>query len=344
MQKEDLDNFYDSALLFLGKEMEAEERELFVQQLDSDVRLKRLFFQLKDVWEYHRLKQASSKIDLNDAWHQMLEKHKMNISDDKPRKRWLFNSVVWQSAAAFIVLIGIGWLITYLTSNSINENNLAHFIECSKGDMVRMALSDGTYVWLNSDSKLELQQDFSPANRRMGLVGEAYFEVKSDSVHPFTIDVAGYQVTVKGTSFNLRHYPDENLFQTSLEEGIVQVNRANKMITLKQGEQLNINTITGDQTLVASNNVHQFSAWRSGRLVFDNMPMEHLIKHIERWYNHTIVINDEELLQQKFSGVLKHNKSVEHIMKVLSITHPINYKIVEDTIYIEQLKPEQRIR
>lgn len=344
MQKEDLDNFYDSALLYLGNEMEAEERELFVQQLDSDVRLKRLFFQLKDVWEYHRLKQASSKINLNDVWHQMVEKHKMNFTSYKPRKRWLYSSVVWQSAAVFIVLIGIGWLITYLTSNSINENNLAHSIECSKGDMVRMTLSDGTYVWLNSDSRLELQQDFSPANRRMGLVGEAYFEVKSDSVHPFTIDVADYQVTVKGTSFNLRHYPDENLFQTSLEEGVVQVNSAKKATTLQEGEQLNINTITGDQTLVKSEDVQQFSAWRSGRLVFENMPMEQLVKHIERWYNHTIVINDEELMRLKFSGVLKHNKSVEHIMKILCVTHPINYRIVEDTIYIEQLKPEQRVR
>ncbi len=341
MQKEDLDNFYDSAILFLGNEMAAEEAERFVQLLDSDPERKKLYFQLKDVWEYHRLKQASSAIDLNAAWNQMVDTHRMDFSDSMPPKRKLWHRVAWQSAAVLMVLVGIGWLISNLSS-SMNGNQLAHTIECSKGDMVKMALSDGTYVWLNSDSKMKLRQDFSSTNRHMGLVGEAYFEVKSDSMHPFTIDVAGYQVTVKGTSFNLRHYPEENLFQTSLEEGIIQVNAANRAITLKQGEQLNINTITGDEELVKRDDLQQYSAWRSGRLVFNNMPLESLVTHIERWYNHQIVINDEELLKQTFSGVLKHNKSIEHIMKVLSLTHPIKYEIVEDTIYIDELKTKTK--
>ena len=89
-------------------------------------------------------------------------------------------------------------------------------------------------------------QNFSNTNRQLSMTtGEAFFDVKSDSLNPFKIDVAGYQVEVKGTSFNLRYYPEEELFQTSLEEGIVKVHKDDVVFNLEPGDQLNVNTITG---------------------------------------------------------------------------------------------------
>jgi ferric-dicitrate binding protein FerR (iron transport regulator) len=338
MQKEDLNNFYDSAISYLSGEMESVKKETFIDLLNKDDKLKVLFFQLKDVWEYHRLKEQSSKINLDVVWNQMLKKQdSLTDESNKPIVKRMKNWY-WQSVAAVIIVFGLLWQFNNLKSIFAKDNMLAHVIECSKGDMVKVSLSDGTLVWLNSDSKFELKENFSPTNRQVSLVGEAFFDVKSDSLNPFTIDVANHKVSVKGTSFNLRHYPDENLFQTSLEEGIVEVNSGSKVLKLSPGEQLNVNTLTGENKLLKKQNLQQYSAWRTGRLEFENLPLDQLAKHIERWYNHSIVISDEELLKLKFSGVLKHNKSVEHIMRVLSLSQPIKYNIDEDTIFIEQLK------
>ncbi|WP_430817617.1 FecR family protein [Carboxylicivirga sp. RSCT41] len=337
MQKEDLNRFYDSAISYLGNEMAEGEKEVFIDSLNEDDKLKGLFFQLKDVWEYHQLKEQSSKIDLDLVWEQMVSKQQAK-ADTSLRSKRNIKSWYWQSAAAVLVVAGLLWLFNSVKSPLTGNQTLAHVIECSKGDMVKISLSDGSYVWLNSDSKLSLDENFSSQNRQLSLVGEAFFDVRSDSLNPFSIDVADHQVRVKGTSFNLRHYPDENLFQTSLEEGIIEINQGREILKLAPGEQLNVNTITGEKELLKDQNLKQYSAWRTGRLEFENLPMEQLAKHIERWYNHTIIIKDEELLTLKFSGVLKHNKSVEHIMRVLSLTHPIKYEIEEDTIFIEQLK------
>lgn len=337
MQRDDLNKFYESSISYLNSDMREEERSEFINSLNQNDKLKALFFQLKDVWEYHQLKDKSQKINLDDVWDEMMDKHIHPASSTKSLFGQKWTSRVWQIAAMVIALLGIGWLLAILNPGEKTNTDLAHVIECSKGDMVKLSLSDGTFVWINSASKLTLNEDFSSENRQLSLTGEAYFDVKSDSLNPFKIDVAGYQVSVKGTSFNLRHYPEENLFQTSLEEGVVQINKGDQLLTLNQGDQLNINTVTGQQKLLRNQDLYQFSAWRTGRLEFENISMEELTRHIERWYNHTIIIKDKELLKLKFSGVLKHNKSIDHIMRVLSITHPISYDIQEDTIFIEQM-------
>jgi transmembrane sensor len=53
-------------------------------------------------------------------------------------------------------------------------------------------LSDGTKVWINSDSELEFPNRFGEDIREVKLKGEAYFEVTSDSRKPFYV-LAGEQ-------------------------------------------------------------------------------------------------------------------------------------------------------
>ena len=50
-------------------------------------------------------------------------------------------------------------------------------------------------------------------------MGEAYFQVKSDSKHPFYVDLDGYKIKATGTRFNICNYPDDNEMSTYLEQG-----------------------------------------------------------------------------------------------------------------------------
>ncbi|MCT4591143.1 MAG: DUF4974 domain-containing protein [Carboxylicivirga sp.] len=335
MPKEEFNKFYASAISCLNNEMAENEKDAFISSLYKDDKLKSLFFQLKDVWEYHQLKEQSSHIDLETTWNQMLATQSLDDTKPNPSIFIRNNSWLWQSAAAILIICGLFWLFN--RNNFINtvDEGLAHIVECSKGEMVKLSLSDGTNVWLNSDSKLSFNQSFSSINRQLNLVGEAFFDVKSDSLNPFKIDIAGYQVKVKGTSFNLRHYPDEIMFQISLEEGVVELIKGAETLSLEEGDQLNINTDTGKKTLLRDKDLKHFSAWRTGRLEFENISMKQLANYIERWYNHEVIVLDQSLLKLKYTGVLKSNKSIEHVMNVLSVTQPIRYKVDGDKIYIE---------
>jgi len=337
MREEELHSFYESAVRFLLKDMSLDEQVSFTLVLDSDTELKHLFFRLKDVWEYHQLKEEAGSIDLNQVWQEMTSESSLFDAGKTESK----NSVrliqrFWQVAASIVLLVGIGWVMSQILLVP-DRPELVHVFECPKGDRVKINLADGSEVWLNADSKLTLPQNFSASDRQLALVGEAYFKVKSDPENPFLIDVANRQVKVTGTSFNVRYYPDENLFQTTLKEGKVSVVSPSGLVSLKPGEQLNVDTRDGEATIVSSIDVEQFSAWRVGRFEFHNMPMSELMNNVERWYNHEIIIDDPELMKLNFSGVLKHNKSIEHFMGVLSISHPISYEIIGDTIVVKPI-------
>lgn len=337
MREEELHSFYESAVRYLLKDMSLDEQLSFTRVLNSDAELKHLFFRLKDVWEYHQLKEEAGAIDLNQVWKEMTSDTAL-FDADKTKSKNTVRSIqrFWQIAASIVLLIGIGWVMNQMLMIS-DQSDLVHVFECPKGDRVKINLADGSEVWLNADSKLTLPQNFSAEDRQLALVGEAYFKVKSDPQNPFLIDVAGRQVKVTGTSFNVRYYPEENLFQTTLKEGKVSVVSPSGLVRLKPGEQLNVDTRDGEATIVSSIDVEQFSAWRVGRFEFENMPMEELMNNVERWYNHEIIINDPELMKLNFSGVLKHNKSIEHFMEVLSLSHPISYEIVGDTIVVKPI-------
>ena len=56
-------------------------------------------------------------------------------------------------------------------------------IEVPRGGIYSLVLSDGTKVFLNSDSRLKYPVTFNGEDRRVELSGEAFFEVVSDSLH-----------------------------------------------------------------------------------------------------------------------------------------------------------------
>lgn len=68
-------------------------------------------------------------------------------------------------------------------------------------DFKQVELPDSSIVYLNHNSKLTYDEDFSP--RKVKLEGEAFFSV-NDGETPFVIETeAGEEVTVLGTEFNL---------------------------------------------------------------------------------------------------------------------------------------------
>lgn len=65
-------------------------------------------------------------------------------------------------------------------------------------------------MWLNSETSIQYPVAFGAKERRVFVQGEAYFEVAKDANKPFTVQFMSSSVTVLGTSFNIRAYPEEN--------------------------------------------------------------------------------------------------------------------------------------
>ena len=74
------------------------------------------------------------------------------------------------------------------------------------GGEYRLILSDGTIVYMNSESRLKYPVKFVGDERIVELEGEVYFEVVRDEEHPFVVYANQLNVRVLGTGFNVMVY------------------------------------------------------------------------------------------------------------------------------------------
>ena len=72
--------------------------------------------------------------------------------------------------------------------------------------VINLALSDGTKIWLNSESSLRYPTAFTGKERSVEITGEAYFEVAKDPSKKFIVSSRGIRTEVLGTHFNVNAY------------------------------------------------------------------------------------------------------------------------------------------
>lgn len=226
-------------------------------------------------------------------------------------------------------------------SNNKNKTKLAYnYLTIPRGGQFRVLLSDGTQVWLNSETQLKYPKNFIKGQtREVELVyGEAYFDISPSSNHngdTFKVVNASQHIEVLGTEFNIKAYKDEDVVYTTLVEGKVTVNSEKKYQILKPSEQsiLDIKTNNIDVKLVDAYNE---ISWKEGIFTFEKMPLIDIVKVLSRWYDINFVFESEAIKENKFNGSLKRNLKIEEILDAIKNFNKIkDYKIDDRTIIIK---------
>jgi ferric-dicitrate binding protein FerR (iron transport regulator) len=201
-------------------------------------------------------------------------------------------------------------------------------------------LSDGTQVWLNSETQLKYPKNFIKGQtREVELVyGEAYFNVSPSSKHngdKFKVLNASQHIEVLGTEFNIKAYTDETLVFTTLVEGKVTVNAEGTNQILKPSEQarLNIETNSINVKLV---DVYNEISWKEGIFTFEKMPLSDIVKVLSRWYDIDFVFENEKVKENRFNGSLRRDLKIEEILDAIKNFNKIkDYNIYDRTIVIK---------
>ena len=215
--------------------------------------------------------------------------------------------------------------VTYSNGNLISaaENNSSATLITPRGGQYKITLSDGTKVWLNSGSSLEYPMKFS-ANREVRLTGEAYFEVHHDPEHPFYVKTNIQQIKVLGTTFNIRAYDDKQY--TTLLQGSVEV-KANGSTTtrkMKPNEQAIINHYS---LSIHKVDVSNFTAWKDGLIVSDNISLLDISKEIERWYNVDFLFPASFKNSETAFVTINKNEKLSSVLKVIEKTYNVKTEI-----------------
>lgn len=186
--------------------------------------------------------------------------------------------------------------------------------------IVGISLSDGTTIWMNSESTLRYPVVFNGNERRVELTGEAYFEVAHSAKNrPFLVTADNVTVEVLGTHFNVNNYTDETAIKVTLLEGSVKVGSKGQSVVIKPGEQAIAIASHSTLTIDHSADLEQTMAWKNNTFYFDGENLQAIMKQLARYYN-VDVEYEGEVPDKKFGGMINRNKNLSEVLNVLQLS------------------------
>ncbi len=264
---------------------------------------------------------------LLDRIHHIIHKNESNYKLSLGRKIYRWYSVVAAVLLTQLIIAGGIWVISQKSeTKAVVESQATYTLFAPFGSRISFDLPDGTEGWLNSGSTLKYNIPFSN-NRNITVAGEAWFNVTHDENHPFEITAGNSLIKVLGTKFNLSAYPEEKYIEVVLEEGKVWFSAPELLsgIEMNPDERLILNN---GKININVTDVSKYSAWKEGKMVFRGDPMDEVARRIERWYNVEVELVDKELKNYVFRGTFQDD-SLEEVLHFLSMTSPIEYRIVD---------------
>ncbi|WP_423130085.1 FecR family protein [Gaoshiqia sp. Z1-71] len=294
------------------------------------------------------------KFNTEKDWNKLMRK-----IDPRRRIRLLLHKSA-RIAALFIFAFLLGYLTVQLKSKE-KQNLTAGYIvtEVPYGNKSVVTLLDGSRVWINAGSKIRYPIDFNEKTRMVALEGEAFFDVVTDEKKPFYVEAFGLKVKATGTQFNVRAYKDEEFIETTLIEGIISVNHAEKThkkdLVLQPNQKLTVykDPIKPDKheeksrepafssmplkikSVELSSDIKTdiYTSWKDKEWIIYKEKFSVLAKKLERRYDVRIHIDDLALYDFAYSGTLK-DENLKEVFEVLSFTSPIEYKLDNKNVYV----------
>lgn len=194
------------------------------------------------------------------------------------------------------------------------------------GEQEKIALSDGSSLYLNTSSRVSVSYS---ENQRYILLeqGEAYFDVAKDKSRPFVVEIPNGTVTAVGTAFNI-HVHDERT-DVRVTEGVVKVMEQSTgygplgvaIVRADQAIEVSASDKLGSARAVDNSNV---AAWTEKKLIFQNTNLHEVISALNRYSTRTIKIGDPSIASRKVSGVFRLDQPqavLEGIEASLGLAH-----------------------
>lgn len=269
-------------------------------------------------------------------------------------------SVNWAllAAAACLVLI-IGTAIFYFAGTHGISPALSPIAYATRpAEKKSFVLPDGSKVILNADSRLSVDAGFGEKERRIHLEGEAFFDVAHNASKPFIVQTSRMDVKVLGTAFNVKAYTTDNLFETSLIRGSIELSlkKEHKTVTLHPHEKYVLRETRPEAARAVESHPGSSKkdvqglapvrvskmdtsivevSWTENKIAFMDEPLGDVLKKLERWYGIHITVTDPSLMDNLYTGFFR-NESIDDVLSALQFSKPFTYKKRGDDIIISK--------
>lgn len=313
-----------------------EQLRLWLEESDKN---QKQFDLLKSIWDERSAEPRSINTTNQDVLNNIWKK-----GTEQPDKGKGFNLIGFfnylpQVAAAVLVLIimpiAVYWITTNNQPKALPKEIVFILKENPATQRSRFMLPDGSIVWLNCKSSLRYPENFDTSTRQVELVGEAYFEIREDSLHPFIVMSENIATTALGTSFNVAAYPDKSTIEISLITGKVSVedkNHNSERAVLNPGRGISYNKAS-NQLTKKKINAENILAWKSGILIFDGDNYDEFIWKIKQWYDVEITTVGNVPGNWRIRGRFD-NAYLSSIMDVISFNKGFQYQLKDKQLIL----------
>lgn len=207
-------------------------------------------------------------------------------------------------------------------------------VSTPSGERVTMVLSDGTKVYLTSNSYLKYPSRFDNEKREVTLVGRAYFEVTKSKV-PFVVNTSDINIEVLGTSFDVESRISAANSSVILVEGSVKVNADGQTTIIHPDEQMNLSR--KDKVMSVKNvDSKLLTMWKDGVFVVHGQSFEELIESLSSWYGVKIIDRTTVPERDKFNGRFDR-EDIEAAIKAVCISAKTKYNIEDGKLILEDM-------
>ncbi|GAA3607718.1 FecR family protein [Flavivirga amylovorans] len=212
-----------------------------------------------------------------------------NASYKEPKTSKVIKLRTWMYRVAAVVLLIFGLKTLFFQDVTIRT-------EMAQTQVI--TLPDNSVVTLNAGSSLKYDKDSFIENRVLRLKGEAFFDVSKGST--FTVTTKNGKITVLGTEFNV--YSRDRTLEVHCFEGKVRIKKETNEVILTQGKGARSNEKEHLSLFEITNSKPD---WLDGKSSFYEVPLEQLIKELERQYNIKIHKGNVDV-KRIFTGFFNH--------------------------------------
>lgn len=263
------DTFHEELVVrYLCNELGEDEKLIFESKLTTDASFKKLYEELRYVWEH------SSQPPYNSEQDWQIIRQRIGFAN-APVSMWGYFVRI---AAVLMVVLSVSTGL-WVYWNVPGYGRWVVFETSATSDSI--VLPDASIVFLNRNSSLKYPNVFGDKSREVALKGEGFFEVQPDKERPFNVEVGDVSVQVLGTAFNLNDNKEKGVIELNVTHGMVNVKNRRSEITVSKGEWALANKHILGKGLSADFN---FISWKTGLLEFNSATLREIALALDHHY------------------------------------------------------------
>ena len=277
----------------------AEELAHLNEWLEADQEHRQIAASYQSIWD--NAQDWSPREELNPDVDAAFEKVMLQIETTarKPNPVFAFSygQMARVAAAITLLLCGVWGYNNWKTPEVANA-----VVSAEQLDKKEATLPDGTKVWLRKGSQITYPETFAKDLRCVSLEGEAYFEVTPDPQRHFCVTTkTGERIEVLGTSFNVKQSEKGTSLLVKTGKVLFDIEHSKNSTIVTAGKQAFHEKQSSEISVIPAPSFNEM-AWKSGHLEFINVPVKQVIADFESYFNVSIQLENQQLLQCEYTS------------------------------------------